>query len=83
MKVLIGYMMLSSMTLLGVLGAELFNVAVEKYRIPIDWVSFVSDRCAWSQANYNDAYLQNISDQLLTGVCNVQFCCRGSGKNLG
>lgn len=41
MKVLIGYMMLSSMTLLGVLGAELLNVAVEKYRIPIDWFTFV------------------------------------------
>ncbi len=41
MKVLIGYMMFSSMTLLGVLGAELFNIAIEKYRIPIDWFSFV------------------------------------------
>lgn len=41
MKCLIGYMMFSSMTLLGILGAELFNVAIEKYRIPIDWFSFV------------------------------------------
>ena len=41
MKVLIGYMMFSSMTLLGVLGAELFNIAIEKYRIPIDWFTFV------------------------------------------
>lgn len=41
MKVLIGYMMFSSMTLLGVLGAELFNVAIEKYRIPIDKFTFV------------------------------------------
>ena len=41
MKVLIGYMMFSSMTLLGVLGGELFNVAIEKYRIPIDWFTFV------------------------------------------
>ncbi|KAL7552572.1 hypothetical protein ACHAWF_015809 [Thalassiosira exigua] len=41
MKVLIGYMMFSSMTLLGVLGAELFAVAIEKYRIPIDWFTFV------------------------------------------
>mmetsp|Transcript_12393 Transcript_12393/g.20040 ORF Transcript_12393/g.20040 Transcript_12393/m.20040 type:complete len:510 (+) Transcript_12393:2-1531(+) len=41
MKVLVGYMMFSSMTLLGVLGAELFNVAIEKYRIPIDWFTFV------------------------------------------
>ncbi|KAL7529536.1 hypothetical protein ACHAXR_003015, partial [Thalassiosira sp. AJA248-18] len=41
MKVLIGYMMFSSMTLLGVLGGELFNVAIEKYHIPIDWFTFV------------------------------------------
>ena len=41
MKVLVGYMMFSSMTLLGVLGAELFNVAIEKYRLPIDWYTFV------------------------------------------
>jgi len=41
MKVLIGYMMFSSMTLLGILGGELFNVAIEKYRIPIDWFTFV------------------------------------------
>ena len=41
MKFLIGYMMFSSMTLLGVLGGELFNIAIEKYRIPIDWFSFV------------------------------------------
>ncbi len=41
MKCLIGYMMFSSMTLLGILGAELFNVAIEKYRIPIDWFSFI------------------------------------------
>jgi len=41
MKLLIGYMMFSSMTLLGVLGAQLFNIAIEKYRIPIDWFTFV------------------------------------------
>lgn len=41
MKFLMGYMAFSSMTLLGVLGAELFNVAIEKYRIPIDWFTFV------------------------------------------
>jgi presenilin 1 len=41
MKVLVGYMMFSSMTLLGVLGAELANVAIEKYRVPIDWFTFV------------------------------------------
>jgi len=41
MKVLIGYMMISSMTLLGVLGGELFSIAIAKYRIPIDWFTFV------------------------------------------
>mmetsp|Transcript_5538 Transcript_5538/g.12620 ORF Transcript_5538/g.12620 Transcript_5538/m.12620 type:complete len:642 (-) Transcript_5538:74-1999(-) len=40
MKVLVGYMMFSSMTLLGVLGGELFNIAIEKYRIAIDWFTF-------------------------------------------
>lgn len=41
MKVLIGYMMFSSMTLLGVLGGVLFNTAIEKYQIPIDWFTFL------------------------------------------
>ena len=41
MKVLIGYMMFSSMTLLGVLGGAMFNVMIEKYQIPIDWLTFV------------------------------------------
>lgn len=41
MKVLIGYMMFSSMTLLGVLGGAMFNVMIEKYQIPIDWFTFV------------------------------------------
>ena len=42
MKVLIGYMMFSSMTLLGVLGAELFDVAIDKYHIPIGECNFLS-----------------------------------------
>ena len=41
MKVLIGYMMFSSCTLLGVLGGAMFNVMIEKYQIPIDWFTFV------------------------------------------
>ncbi len=41
MKVLIGYMMFSSMTLLGVLGGAMFNVMIEKYQIPIDWLTFL------------------------------------------
>jgi presenilin 1 len=41
MKVLIGYMMFSSMTLLGVLGGAMFNVMIEKYQIPIDWLTFI------------------------------------------
>ena len=40
MKCLIGYMILSSATLLGVLGGSLFAVAVEIYQIPIDVVTF-------------------------------------------
>ena len=50
MKVLIGYMMFSSMTLLGVLGGVLFNVMIEKYQIPIDWFTF-------SFALYNFAFV--------------------------
>eukprot|EP00985_Skeletonema_marinoi_P034714 scaffold44636_cov197-Skeletonema_marinoi.AAC.3 len=41
MKFLIGYMMFSSMTLLGVLGAVMFHVMIEKYQIPIDKLTFV------------------------------------------
>mmetsp|Transcript_26841 Transcript_26841/g.38362 ORF Transcript_26841/g.38362 Transcript_26841/m.38362 type:complete len:627 (+) Transcript_26841:57-1937(+) len=41
MKVLIGYMMFSSMILFGVLGGAMFNVMIEKYQIPIDWFTFV------------------------------------------
>ena len=41
MMFLIGYMILSSCTLLGLLGGTMAYVAVEKFRIPIDWFSFV------------------------------------------
>lgn len=41
MKILIGYMMFSSMTLLGVLGGVMFNVGIEKYQVPIDWLTFL------------------------------------------
>jgi len=40
MKFLIGYMILSSSMLLGVLGGQLFDVAIEKYRLPIDKFSY-------------------------------------------
>lgn len=40
MKCLIGYMVLSSATLLGVLGGSMFEVAIEIYQIPIDVLSF-------------------------------------------
>lgn len=40
MKCLIGYMVLSSATLLGVLGGSVFEVAIEIYQIPIDVLSF-------------------------------------------
>ena len=45
MKVLIGYMMFSSMTLLGVLGAELLDVAIDKYRIPIGETGIIFFHC--------------------------------------
>mmetsp|Transcript_33324 Transcript_33324/g.49019 ORF Transcript_33324/g.49019 Transcript_33324/m.49019 type:complete len:570 (-) Transcript_33324:270-1979(-) len=41
MKCLIGYMIFSSGTLLAVLGGFMFSVAIEKYRIPISWVSYI------------------------------------------
>jgi len=40
MKLLIGYMILSSATLLGVLGGSLLEVAIYIYHIPIDQLSF-------------------------------------------
>ena len=39
MKILIGYMVFSSAVLLGVLGGLMLDVAIEKYRIPIDKLS--------------------------------------------
>lgn len=40
MKCLIGYMILSSATLLGVLGGSMFEVAIQIYQIPIDKLSY-------------------------------------------
>jgi presenilin 1 len=40
MKVLIGYMVFSSASLLGVLGDYLGTLAIEIYRIPIDVISY-------------------------------------------
>jgi len=40
MKCLIGYMILSSASLLGFIGMTVLDVAIEKYRIPIDVVTF-------------------------------------------
>lgn len=40
MKLLIGYMIFSSATLLGLLGGELFYTAIEIYSLPIDVVTF-------------------------------------------
>jgi presenilin 1 len=40
MMFLIGYMIMSSCTLLGLLGGTMAYVAVEKFRVAIDWFSF-------------------------------------------
>ena len=40
LKCLIGYMIFSSASLLGALGSTLLNVAIEKYRIPVDTFTF-------------------------------------------
>lgn len=40
MKCLVGYMMFSSATILGVLGGTMLTVGVNKYRIPIDKFTF-------------------------------------------
>jgi len=40
MKFLIGYMVLSSAMLLGILGDYMGNIAIEIYRIPIDVISY-------------------------------------------
>lgn len=41
MKCLVGYMAFSSAVLLGMLGGTMADTAIEKYRIPIDKLSFV------------------------------------------
>ena len=41
MKCLIGYMVFASTALLGLLGSQMFMVAIQKYRIPLDWITFV------------------------------------------
>lgn len=41
MKCLIGYMVFASTALLGFLGSQMFMVAIQKYRIPLDWLTFV------------------------------------------
>ena len=40
MKCLLGYMILSSAALLGLLGGLIFDVFIERHRIPIDIISF-------------------------------------------
>ena len=40
MKCLVGYMVFASATLLGMLGGTMFDTAIERYRIPIDKLSF-------------------------------------------
>jgi presenilin 1 len=40
MKILIGYMILASATLLGVLGGNVFEVAIIIYQLPVDILSF-------------------------------------------
>lgn len=40
MKFLMGYMMLASVMLLGFLGGQMFYVAINKYRLEIDQISF-------------------------------------------
>ena len=40
MKFLIGYMMLSIMLLLGLMSSVIFQVAIEKYRLPVDVPTF-------------------------------------------
>jgi presenilin 1 len=40
MKILVGYMMFCSCTLLGILGANLFSTAIYIYEIPVDIITF-------------------------------------------
>ena len=41
MKCLIAYMVFASTALLGFLGSQMFMLAIQKYGIPLDWVTFV------------------------------------------
>ena len=61
MKFLIGYMVLSSATLLGVLGGSMFEVAIVIYQIPIDILTFY-------MAMYNFAVVGIISIFWTKGV---------------
>lgn len=40
MKILVGYMMFSSITLLGIMGGVLFLAVLQKFDIPLDFMSF-------------------------------------------
>jgi presenilin 1 len=41
MKCLIGYMILCSALLLGILGGNLYKVAIDIYSLPVDWISYI------------------------------------------
>jgi presenilin 1 len=41
MMCLIGYMILCSATLLGILGGNLYRVAIDIYSLPVDWISYI------------------------------------------
>ena len=41
MKILVGYMVVASTLLLGFLGGQMFNVAIQKYKLEIDWISYI------------------------------------------
>uniref|UniRef100_A0A7S4S6U3 Presenilin n=1 Tax=Ditylum brightwellii TaxID=49249 RepID=A0A7S4S6U3_9STRA len=61
MRCLIAYMVYSSAMLLGVLGGVLFDVAIEKYRLPVDAFSFLF-------ALYNFALVGVIAIFYQTGI---------------
>uniref|UniRef100_A0A7S4S7H0 Presenilin n=1 Tax=Ditylum brightwellii TaxID=49249 RepID=A0A7S4S7H0_9STRA len=61
MRCLIAYMVYSSAMLLGVLGGVLFDVAIEKYRLPVDTFSFLF-------ALYNFALVGVIAIFYQTGI---------------
>ena len=41
MKILVGYMVVASCLLLGFLGGQMFNVAIQKYKLEIDWITYI------------------------------------------